>query len=263
MNAVLQEDQPVWAQVSLAQCLDSVHPAPCTDAEVLLYVDGEFAERLQHGGDGFYIGETCAEALHDYSCKVFVPGFDTLFASTEMPERPKVFDVNIIEKALVNDEGLVCPAFLVSFGNNPTQKQFFSASLNLLIKWKDESKGNRDWIDGYHIASGTLNYSYQADDPVLLNEGSQRLLFSNALIQDTIYSLKEGEVKSKLLEIRAWGHTYRTIFLFLAELKETLYRYESIDGDELGHTVVANKYCYLKEEQVGFVAGFYKHRGFL
>ena len=56
LNAVLQKDQPVWAQVSLAQCLDSVHPAPCTDAEVLLYVDGQFAEKLQHCGNGMYIG---------------------------------------------------------------------------------------------------------------------------------------------------------------------------------------------------------------
>ena len=46
LNAVLQEDQPVWAQVSFAQCLDSVHPSPCTDAEVLLYVDGHFTEKL-------------------------------------------------------------------------------------------------------------------------------------------------------------------------------------------------------------------------
>ena len=85
LNAVLQEDQPVWAQVSFAQCLDSVHPAPCTNAEVLLYVDGHFTEKLQHDGKGRYVGETTAEALHEYACKVAIPGYDTLFAQTEMP----------------------------------------------------------------------------------------------------------------------------------------------------------------------------------
>ena len=64
LNAILSEGQPVWVQVSFAQCLDSVHPAACTDAEVLLYVDGQFAERLQHQGDGLYMGQTVAEALH-------------------------------------------------------------------------------------------------------------------------------------------------------------------------------------------------------
>ena len=190
LNAVLQEGQHVWAQVTFAQCLDSVHPAPCTNAEVLLYVDGQFAEKLQHCGDGLYIGETYAEALHDYSCKAFVPEFDTLYASTQVPASPKVFDVKILEKALVNDEGHVCPAFLITFGNNKKQKQYYSANLNLLMKWKDEIKVNRDWIDGYYITSSTLSYSYQADDPVLLNEGSERLVFSNEIICNTLYTLK-------------------------------------------------------------------------
>lgn len=78
----------------------------------------------------------------------------------------------------------------------------------------------------------------------------------------SMMQLSEGEVRNKLLEIRAWGPTYRTIFLFLAELKETLYWYESIGGDELGNTVVANKYLYLTEEQVGFVADFYRQYGY-
>ena len=190
LNAVLQEGKSVWAQITLAQCLDSVHPAPCTDAEVLLYVDGQFAEKLQHRGKGLYLGETRAEAFHEYACKVIVPGFDTLYASTEMPTSPRVFDIKVLEKALVNDEGQVCPAFLITFGNNPNQKQYFSASLDILMKWKDENKGNRDWIDGYYVNSSTLSYSYQADDPVLLNEGSEMLVFSNEIIRDTSYSLK-------------------------------------------------------------------------
>lgn len=74
--------------------------------------------------------------------------------------------------------------------------------------------------------------------------------------------LSEGEVRSKLLEIRSWGPTYRTIFLFLTELKETLLWYESIDGKELSTTVVANKYRFLTLEQVDFVAGFYKQYGY-
>ncbi|MBO7618279.1 MAG: DUF4249 family protein, partial [Bacteroidales bacterium] len=104
LNAVLQEGQPVWAQVSFARCLDSVHPAPCTDAEVLLYVDGQFAEKLQHSGNGLYIGETSTEALHEYACKVVIPGYDTLFAQTEMPEKPVVTHVEIMENATVDEE---------------------------------------------------------------------------------------------------------------------------------------------------------------
>jgi hypothetical protein len=121
----------------------------------------------------------------------------------------------------------------------------------------------KDW--GLRVRRKALLEDFHERASQLINAAAsvRRYLIPDYSRSVAMMQLSEGEVKSKLLEIRAWGHTYRTIFLFLAELKETLYRYESIDGDELGHTVVANKYRYLKEEQVGFVAGFYKHRGFL
>jgi hypothetical protein len=120
----------------------------------------------------------------------------------------------------------------------------------------------KDW--GLRVRRKALLEDFHERASQLINAAAsvRRYLIPDYSRSVAMMQLSEGEVKSKLLEIRAWGHTYRTIFLFLAELKETLYRYESIDGDELGHTVVANKYCYLKEEQVGFVAGFYKQYGY-
>lgn len=182
LNAVLQKDQPVWAQVTFAQGLDSVHPSACTDAKVLLYVDGQFAERLQHEGDGLYVGETTAEALHEYACKVIIPGFDTLFAQTEMPEKPVVTGVEIMENATVNDEGHSCPSILVTFRNKPTQNLFFNANMDVVFKCNYES--------GYSMSDGTVTSSINTDDPVLLHEGSSRLLFSNEIITDSIYTMK-------------------------------------------------------------------------
>lgn len=106
------------------------------------------------------------------------------------------------------------------------------------------------------------DFSERADQLINAAASVRRYLIPSYSRAVSMMQLSEGEVRNKLLEIRAWGPTYRTIFLFLAELKETLYWYESIDGDELGNTVVANKYRYLTEEQVGFVAGFYKQYGY-
>lgn len=106
------------------------------------------------------------------------------------------------------------------------------------------------------------DFSERADQLINAAASVRRYLIPSYSRAVAMMQLSEGEVRNKLLEIRAWGPTYRTIFLFLAELKETLYWYESIDGDELGNTVVANKYRYLTEEQVGFVAGFYKQYGY-
>lgn len=106
------------------------------------------------------------------------------------------------------------------------------------------------------------DFSERADQLVNAAASVRRHLIPNYSRAVAMMQLSEGEVRNKLLEIRSWGPTYRTIFLFLAELKETLYWYESIGGDELGNTVVANKYHYLMEEQVGFVADFYRQYGY-
>ncbi len=183
LNAILSQGQPVWVQVSLAQCLDSVHPAACTDAEVLFYVDGQFVERLQHGGEGFYYGETTAEALHEYACKVIVPGYDTLFAQTEMPETPVVTGIEIMGNATIDDEGNPCAAVLVTFNNNPNRKTYYEASIETRFEYL---------FDASLVAISTshIGFSINTDDPVLLNEGSGRLLFSNEIIRDTVYTLK-------------------------------------------------------------------------
>ena len=187
LNAVLQKDRPVWAQVSFARCLDSVHPAPCTDAEVLLYVDGLFAEKLQYCGNGLYMGETTAEAMHEYACKVVIPGFDTLFAQTEMPEKPVVTGVEIMENATVDEEGTACPAIMISFNTNPNKNLYYQSSI-------DASFSSYFYYNGQVFnstsAKGTMHTSINTDDPVLLNEGSDQLLFSNEIITDTNYTLK-------------------------------------------------------------------------
>ena len=189
LNAVLKEDQPVWAQVTFAQGLDSVRPSACTDAEVLFYVDGQFAERLQHVGDGLYVGETLAEALHEYACKVVVPGFDTLFAQTEMPEKPVVSSVEIMENATVDDEGRPCPAFLVTFRTDPNRNLYYCSNIYAsFINYYFDAETHAH--QGYSTEEGTMSASINTDDPVLLNEGSDHLLFSNAIITDTTSTLK-------------------------------------------------------------------------
>lgn len=187
--AFLSEGQPVWAQVTLGQRLDSVHPAPCDNAEVLLYVDGEFAEKLQHSGDGLYMGETAAEAMHEYACKVVIPSFDTLFAQTQMPEKPVVTRMEIMENATVDDEGRPCPAFMITFKTDPCQNLYYCSNIYAAFLNEYYDAETHAYL-GHSTESGTMNASINTDDPVLLNEGSDRLLFSNEIITDTTYTMK-------------------------------------------------------------------------
>ena len=187
LNAVLINGKSIQVYLSMAQRLDSVHPIPCTDAEVLLYKDGEFVEQLTHRGDGRYKGTTVAEALHDYSCKVFIPGYDTLYAHAEVPQRPVVTEVNIIENATLDEEGNACPAIMITFKTDPQQRLFYQSSIDAAFFYYYYYNGQ---IYNSTGTKGTMNGSINADDPVLLNEGSSLLLFSNEIIYDTTYTLK-------------------------------------------------------------------------
>ena len=221
LNAVLQEGQPVWAQVSFAECLDSVHPTACTDAEVLLYVDGQFAEQLQHEGEGLYVGETIAEALHEYACKVIIPGYDTLFAKTEMPEKPVVTHVEIMENATVNDESNPCAAVLVTFNNTPNRKSSYKANIEAFFKYKYDA-------GGMGIITSHIGTSINTDDPVLLNEGSSLLLFSNEIIRDTVYTLKVNTgINGYGFSGQSTGAYTRTGYIVVSMhgISESAYRY--------------------------------------
>lgn len=187
MNAVLINGEPIQVYLSMAQRLDSVHSTPCSDAEVLLYKDGEFVEQLAHHGEGRYKGSTVAETLHEYRCKVVIPGYDTLYAYTEVPMRPVVKDVNIIENATLDEEGNACPAIMITFKNDPDKQLYYQLSIDAAFFYYYYYLG---MIYNSTGTRGSMNHSINTDDPVLLNEGSDLLLFSNEIISDTTYTLK-------------------------------------------------------------------------
>ena len=187
MNAVLINGEPIQVYLSMAQRLDSVHPSPCTDAEVLLYKDGVFVEQLTHRGEGRYKGSTVAEALHEYSCEVVIPGYDTLYGHTEVPAQPVVKDVNIIENATLDEEGNACPAIMITFKTDPDKQLYYQSSIDAAFFYYYYYLG---MIYNSTGTRGSMNHSINTDDPVLLNEGSDLLLFSNEIISDTAYTLK-------------------------------------------------------------------------
>ena len=169
--------------MAFAQSLDSIHPAYCDKAEVMLYEDGKLTECLQYDGDGFYRGETRVKSNHEYACKVVIPDHDTLFARTFAPARPIVKDLEVLENATVNEEGQSFPAILVTFKNDLSKELYFTVNLDAFFRTDYES-------GSYSTMNGTIYSSINTDDPVLLNEGSEILLFSNEIISDSIYKLK-------------------------------------------------------------------------
>lgn len=183
LNAFLTAGEPVWAQVSLAQCLDSVHPSICRDAEVLLFVDGEFAEALLYDEEAcLYIGNTITESGKQYTYKIAVTGHDTLTASTSVPPTPVFRGLEVIENGYLDEEAVMRPSFLLTFTTDPNEIRYYSTKIGGTIKHGD---GKRWWE---HI--GSIATSDYVDDPVLFDAGTMFLIFSNSIINDTTYTMK-------------------------------------------------------------------------
>lgn len=77
-----------------------------------------------------------------------------------------------------------------------------------------------------------------------------------------LFQLNDDELSSLWNSTESWRYSSRPLQLLVAELKQTLFWYESLSGDELSKTIVLNTFRYLKEEHAGFVADFYKQHGY-
>lgn len=252
LNAILVEGQPIRVHVSLAQRLDSIHASVCQDADVFLYEDDTLIEKL-HYEDGFYIGETIAKAHHNYGCKVSLPDFDTLFAQTEVPDKPVVTNIGIMENATIDEDGRPCPAILLTFNTDPEQHLYYTSNI-------DAGFINYHVIDGdttgFSTETGNINHSINVDDPVLLNEGSGNLVFSNDIITTNTYTLKINSSFSG----HGWGGSHfggvitRSGYLVVRMhgISESCFQYlksknsiEELDGYEnpfIGTIIPANPY---------------------
>ena len=223
LNAILTAGEPVWAQVSLAQGLNSVHTALCHDADVLFFVDGEYAEKLYYDwGTGLYKGNTIAECGKRYSCKVAVAGHDTLCASTNMPDIPRIKEVEIYEYGGITYDNESRPLFFVTFATDPTMLLYYQINIAGVL-WQ---------CNGWYSVrySGVVTESHTNDDAVLLDSGTDYLIFNNSIISDTSYRMKiNGEFNQIFMNLAEEQPVaeplHGKIVVHMDGLSESLYKY--------------------------------------
>lgn len=173
VNAILQQDYPLKVKVSQAEKLDSIALQPISNAQVQLFVNGQFIEELIYTDNDLYEGETLVEAGKKYLCKVIMPGFDTLFCEDEIPLPEKLLRIEHINIAGKDEEGTSYPALQITFSNNPEIKTYYEIQIFLFA------------YEGDILYPNLLNVV----DPVILNEGLPILLFSNETIADSAYTM--------------------------------------------------------------------------
>jgi len=172
INSILVAGKPIKVHISLATKLDKTQLEIIDNAQVQLYIDGQFAEILNYEGEGIYVSTTISEPLINYNCQVSIPDFETIECNASIPEAQPILDIVHINNAGVDEEGLTYPAVQFSFPNNPDETTYYEAKII--------------FPDDDYYSEGQIIY---ISDPVLLNEGLPMAVFSNELIETDTYTM--------------------------------------------------------------------------
>jgi hypothetical protein len=175
MNSILVSGKPLKVHVSLTVPYGPKESIVVKDAEVNLFVDGEFAETLIYQEKGYYLSELIAEVDKEYTCEVHVGNYPVMRGSTIIPKPTRLLGIEHINIAGIDEEGHTYPAVKITFENRPGTFACNQIVINYLAGLYDEK-----W---YRPA--ILNYI----DPVLLNEGLPMTVFSNEYIEGDKYTM--------------------------------------------------------------------------
>jgi len=173
VNSILIADSTCRVHVSLAGKIDDQPLEVVGDARVYL-ASGEGERLLQHEGGGVYTSDLILEAGKTYTCRVEIPGFPTVTCQETLPGKPELLVIKHVNKAGRDEEGISYPAIEFTFKNPPGDTCYFEGMLHLFEYGSYRSVGE----------------IHTLTDPVLQSEGLPLLLFSNQLIEDTIYTAR-------------------------------------------------------------------------
>ena len=172
VNSILIAGKPLKVHVSLAEKLDTNQLTLVNDANISLYIDGNYMESLLPDENGIYFSSSIVEPLRSYKLEVKVPGYETITSTETLPAPSPIFNIIHTSYAGKDEEGVIYPSLTFSLKTNTSERQYFEVIIRLQP-------------DKYERLA-TLK---KITDPVLLNEGLPLTIFSNEIIRDPVYTM--------------------------------------------------------------------------
>lgn len=172
INSFFVAGEPIKIHVSLAGKFDSIPLGVVDDANVAVYADETFIEYITDNQQGVYTTSFNAQPGVEYHCEVAIPGFQMVTAVNKIPQQNSILNIEHINFAGVDEEGVSYPAVKIEFSNNPNENLYYEVVIHLQ---------KFDWDTRPELISIT--------DPVLLNEGLPISLFSNEIINGDSYCM--------------------------------------------------------------------------
>src|SRR5665648_1298573 len=85
VNSILIAGKPMKVHVSLAEKLDTNQLTLVNDADISLYIDGNYSEILFPDENAIYFSSSIVEPLRSYRLEVNVPGYKTITCNEILP----------------------------------------------------------------------------------------------------------------------------------------------------------------------------------
>lgn len=211
LNAILRTGETLLVHVSLADKLDTNQINVVSNARVDVYLDNEFAHTMNYVANGVYSSNLIVDPLKEYTCKINVPGFDEIISSQLIPAKPSITAIEHINIAGKDEEGTSYPAVKITFRNNLSITSYFEIELRYIVKFREEV---------YERIANVINIV----DPVILNEGLSMALFSNEIINDSLYTITLNYTTGGAGS-RNGGPMRTQIYPFVVELRNVTYEY--------------------------------------
>jgi len=249
VNAILAEGDTLKVLVSLAEKIDTIKLGFVDNAQVDLYVNDEWKETLNYTSSGNYCSSTIIKSLVKYTCKVNIPGFELIECSQTIPPKPVIKKIEHINISGIDEDGIMYPAVNITFENTLQSKVYYEVLLHYYYIFKESA------------------FFHRYDDPVILNEGLPLPLFSNEIINDSIYTIHLNYFTGDLKYSYTNGLFYTELTPFWIELRqvtEDYYRFkkqlylfdQGLQADGIVNSMTNNNVYSNVKNALGIFAGY-------
>lgn len=248
LNSILTPGQPLVMQASSTANINATDIQTIEDADIALFIDGVYTEKILHKGNGIYTSTTPIDEGKTYKCEVDVPNHGIITCFDSIPKKPIVYNIEHINEAGRNEEGTTYPAVKITFSNDTTLSQHFEVIIRLFVYGEER-------LANFEVFT----------DPLIINEGLPIALFSNQLINDTVSQITINYTTGSQSSYNGVWHTnlfpliveFRSISHHYYQYAKSTYLYEQgryPDGLD-AQTSVFNTYSNI-ENAFGIFAGY-------
>jgi len=217
VNSILVAGESVKVHLSLSTNIHSIDFSFVENAEILLYINDVFTEKLSYQSDGIYESASIVESQKKYSCKIIIPHYDTVFCENSIPAENRILDIKYISVGGLDEEGFTHPAVELLFENDPTQSLYYEVIVrypSIEGAYELDSLGNDVWTT-YDIMEEA--YLMDNNDHLIMREGVTIGVFNNEGLKEssckltlnfkTYSSLPNGTEKI-IVELRSISYSY-------------------------------------------------------